>query len=87
MKDITFTAGSVLNAIQVTSQAGQEGALLKDVINRLKQDYILCPRQNADSRKQQASEYMLIKVLLRPFVARGLVVVDDNARNKQVRVV
>lgn len=86
VKSITFTAGAVLKAIRDTSRAGQEGALLKDVIERLKRDYIMCPRLNADPRKRQASEYMSLKVLLRPFVERGLMAIDDVARNKRVRV-
>jgi len=85
-KKIAFTPASVLKAIRGTIRFGQEGALLKDVIARLRRDYILCPRQNADARKQQSSEYMLVKVLLRPFVARGLVAIDDVVRNKRVRV-
>ena len=87
VKKIAFTPASVLKAIRSLSRPGQDGVLLKDVIVRLKQEYIVCPRQNVDSRKQQASEYMLVKVLLRPFVARGLVAIDNVVRNKRVRVI
>jgi len=87
VKKIAFSPASVLKAIQSLSRPGQGGVLLKDVIEQLKQEYIVCPRQNADARKQQASEYMLVKVLLRSFIERGLVAIDAVVRNKRVRVI
>ena len=87
VKKIAFTPASVLKAIRSLSRIGQDGVLLKDVIKRLKQDYILCTRVNAEPRKQQATEYMAAKALLQPFIERGLVAVDDVVRNKRVRIV
>src|SRR5271157_5694314 len=86
VKKLAFTPASVLKAIRSLSRSGQDGVLLKDVIQRLKQEYIVCPRQNADARKQQATEYMAVKALLQPFIERGLVAVDDVVRNKRVHV-
>lgn len=86
-KKIAFTPASVLKAIRSLSRSGQDGVLLKDVIKRLKQDYILCTRVNTNPRKQQATEYMSVKALLQPFVERGLVAVGGAVRNKRVRVI
>ena len=84
-KSIPFTCSSILVIIHAMDRKGG-GVLVKDLITRLKQDYIVCTRQNADPRKQQASEYMALKGILRPFIRRGLITVEGNVRNKRLKV-
>jgi len=84
-KSIPFTCSSILATIRAMDRKGS-GVLVKNLIARLKQDYIVCTRQNADLRKQQASEYMALKGILRPFIRRGLITVEGNVRNKRLKV-
>jgi len=84
-KAIPFTCSSILATIRAMDRKG-DGVLVKDLIARLKRDYIVCTRQNADPRKQQASEYMALKGVLRPFIRRGLITVEGKARCKRVQV-
>jgi hypothetical protein len=90
-KVVRFTCASVLDTIRGMARGaggsgGNGGVLLKDVIVRLNQDYILCPRHNPDPRKQKASEYTSLKCLLQPFIDRGLVMVSGTPRRKYIRV-
>jgi len=90
-KVVQFTCATVLRTIRSLALGtrgigGIGGVLLKDVIKQLNQDYILCPRHNPDPRKQKASEYTSLKVLLQPFIDRGLVVVSGAPRSKYIHI-
>lgn len=62
----------------------KQGITLKAYIGLLRDAYLLVPKANPDPRKADAALYVGAKILLQPFVDRGLIRIEARARNKRV---
>lgn len=82
-RTLPYTNRAILDVLR-KADPFQQGIPLKTCIGLLHDAYLLAPTANPDPRKADAAMYVAAKIMLQPFVDRGLVRIEDKARNKRV---